>query len=61
MGILQDACEHLNTFYVETGYPVYRTKNLSYEKCKPLRTVDRICSVVKGKIAYKSQNLGVSK
>jgi hypothetical protein len=46
-----DACEYLNTFYVETRYPVHWPTNFSYvETEKALKGSDQIRSVIKEKI-----------
>jgi HEPN domain-containing protein len=48
---LRDACEYLNTFYVETRYPVHWPTNFSFEEAqKALKGADQIRSVIKGKI-----------
>jgi HEPN domain-containing protein len=48
---LRDACEYLNTFYVETRYPVHWPTNFSFEEAqKALKGADQIRSVIKEKI-----------
>jgi HEPN domain-containing protein len=52
--VLQDACEYLNTFYVETRYPVHWPTNFTYAEAeKAFEASNQICSVIKGKITLK--------
>ena len=51
LNVLRDACEYLNTFYVETRYPVHWPTNFSFEETKKaLKGADQIRSVIKEKI-----------
>ena len=51
LGILNDACEYLNGFYVETRYPVHWPTSFSSKEAKnAFEASNQICSTLKGKI-----------
>jgi HEPN domain-containing protein len=51
LGELRDACEYLNTFYVETRYPVHWPTNFSYEEAKgALESAAQIRAAIKERV-----------
>ena len=55
---LRDACEYLNSFYVETRYPVHWPTSLSYETAKKaLQHTEAIRSFVKSKFLESNHAL----
>ena len=53
LGELQDACEYLNAFYVETRYPVHWPTNFSREETtKAFEAADHIRVVIRKKITF---------
>lgn len=49
--ILTEECEYLNTFYIETRYPVHWPTKFSYEEAlKAYKSAEKIFSFIKEKI-----------
>jgi len=51
LDVLRDACEYLNTYYIETRYPVHWPTNFSFEEAeRALKGADQIRLVIIKKI-----------